>query len=335
MLYFSSQARSKNRGAFSKVLPILGVMAAGILAQPVLADSFPDKPVSMVVSYSPGGATDFQARIVTMLAANEGYLGQPMVILNKPGAGGKIGWDFFASKAKKTGYELAAYNVPHFIAQSIVFKTKYNIENLEPIANWGADPAVLIVGKDSPFNSLQDLIDFAKSHPKKVTFSGAGLFVGHHIAYLQFAKATGLDLTYVPHKGGTPAMKSVMGGQVKAGFNNLSDAYRNRDRVKILAVADLDRNKKFLPDVPTFKELGVDVDDSSVNFRGIMARKGTPPEVLDYLAKRVPLMFDDKKTLGKMDAAGSPVRIIPRDQVITMWKEREAYLKELLADLKK
>ncbi|WP_271272955.1 Bug family tripartite tricarboxylate transporter substrate binding protein [Aliamphritea hakodatensis] len=311
------------------------VAGSALLPQLAQADAYPERPVSMVVSYSPGGATDFQARIVTMLAGNEDYLGQPMVILNKPGAGGKVGWDFFASKAKKNGYELAAYNVPHFIAQSIVFKTKYNIDNLEPIANWGADPAVLIVGKDSPFNTLEDLMNYAKENPGKVTFSGAGLYVGHHIAYLQFAKASGLKLTYVPHKGGTPAMKSVMGGQVKAGFNNLSDAFRNRDSVKILAVADLERNKEFLPDVPTFMEQGVEVDDSSVNFRGIMARKGTPDEVVDYLAQRVPMMFEDKKTLKKMDSAGSPVRIIPREEVITMWKEREAYLKELLADLKK
>lgn len=313
----------------------LAVAGTAVLPQLAQADAYPERPVSMVVSYSPGGATDFQARIVTMLAGNEDYLGQPMVILNKPGAGGKVGWDFFASKAKKNGYELAAYNVPHFIAQSIVFKTKYNIDNLEPIANWGADPAVLIVGKDSPFNTLEDLMNYAKENPGKVTFSGAGLYVGHHIAYLQFAKASGLKLTYVPHKGGTPAMKSVMGGQVKAGFNNLSDAFRNRDSVKILAVADLERNKEFLPDVPTFMEQGVDVDDSSVNFRGIMARKGTPDEVVDYLAQRVPMMFEDKKTLKKMDSAGSPVRIIPREEVIAMWKEREAYLKELLADLKK
>ena len=311
--------------------------AASVLALPQLAqaEAYPERPVSMVVSYSPGGATDFQARIVTMLAGKEDYLGQPMVILNKPGAGGKVGWDFYASRAKQDGYELAAYNVPHFIAQSIVFRTKYNIDNLEPIANWGADPAVLIVGKDSPFNTLEDLMTYARSNPGKVTFSGAGLYVGHHIAFLQFARATGLKMTYVPHKGGTPAMKSGMGGQVAAGFNNLSDAYRNQDSIKILAVADLKRNTEFLPDVATFKEQGVEVDDSSVNFRGIMARKGTPPEVVDYLAQRVPLMFEDKKTLKKMNSAGSPVRIIPRDEVIRMWKEREVYLKDLLSDLKK
>lgn len=299
------------------------------------ADTYPERPVSMMVSYSPGGATDFQARIVTMLAAKEDYLGQPMVILNKPGAGGKVGWDAFASKAKQDGYELAAYNVPHFIAQSIVLKTKYNIDKLEPIANWGADPAVLIVGKDSPFNSVADMVAYAQKNPGKITFSGAGRYVGHHIAFLQFSKAAGVKFTYVPHKGGTPAMKSVMGGQVMAGFNNLSDAFRNRDNVKILAVADLERNKAFLPDVPTFLEQGVQVDDSSVNFRGIMARKGTPQPVLDYLSQRMPLMFEDGKTLKKMKAAGSPVRVLSRDQVIKMWKERETYLKELLSDLKK
>ncbi len=168
------------------------------------SQKFPDRPLSVTVAYSAGGATDFQARIVTMVAANKQYLGQPIVILNRPGAGGKVGWNYFASKAKTNGYEMAAYNVPHFIAQSIKFKTKYNINNLEPIANWGADPAVFVVGKNSPFNSIGDVVKFAKSNPGKITVSGAGLFVGHHIAFLQIQKETGVKLTYVPHKGGEP-----------------------------------------------------------------------------------------------------------------------------------
>ncbi|MFQ5684337.1 MAG: tripartite tricarboxylate transporter substrate binding protein, partial [Candidatus Binatia bacterium] len=291
--------------------------------------------VSVVVAYSPGGATDFQARIVTMMAGKEKYLGQPIVIFNKPGAGGKVGWNWFAEKAKKNGYQLAAYNIPHFIAQSIVFKTKYNIRNLEPIANWGADPAVLVVGRDSQFNSVKDVIDYAKKNPGKITVSGAGLYVGHHIALLQFEKAAGVQLKYIPHKGGVPALKSVMGGQVMAGFNNLSDAYRSRSRLKILAVADLQRDKEFLSDVPTFKEQGVDVDDSSVNFRGIMAPKGTSSAVIKLLAERVPHMFRDKKVIKKMLAGGSPMRVIERDRVLKMWQEREQYLKGLLAKLRK
>lgn len=308
-----------------------------------MAEDYPDRPISLVVSYGAGGATDFQARIVTMMSAMEDkdgkpvYLnGQPMVIINRPGAGGQVGWNKFVQQAKPDGYELAAYNVPHFIAQSIVFpkKVKYNIDNLEPIANWGADPAVLIVNKDSPFNSLQDFLDYAKANPDKLTLSGAGLYVGHHIASLQLDKAAGVTTKYVPAGGGVKAMQFVLGGQTMGGFNNLSDAYRNRDRLKILAIADLERNE-FLPDVPTFKELGIDVDDSSVNFRGIMAPQGTPDSAITMLAKNMPAMFNDKKVIAKMQEGGSPVRVMTREQVQAMWKERQAYLAELLKDLRK
>lgn len=310
------------------------LLAAALFLVPLvgLAD-YPDRPVSVVVAYSPGGATDFQARIVTMMAAKEDYLGQPIVIFNKPGAGGQKGWNWFADKASKDGYQLAAYNIPHFIAQSIKFKTKYNIHNLEPIANWGADPAVLIVSKDSPFNSATDVVNYAKANPGKVTVSGAGLYVGHHIATLQFEKAAGIKLKYIPTKGGVNAMKMVLGNQVSAGFNNLSDAYRSRGRLKILAVADVERMTEFLPDTPTFREQGIDVDDSSVNFRGIMAPKGTPQSVIDQLSGRVQKMFKDKKVKGKMTAGGSPMRVIPRDQVKAMWAERQKYLEGLLAGL--
>jgi tripartite-type tricarboxylate transporter receptor subunit TctC len=312
----------------------LAAAATVMLAGGLWAADYPDKPITAVVAYSPGGATDFQARIVTMMAAKEDYLGQPIVIVNKPGAGGQVGWNWFADQAANNGYDLAAYNVPHFIAQSIVFDTKYNIGNLEPIANWGADPAVLIVSKDSQFDTVDDLVAYARKNPGKVTVSGAGLYVGHHIATLQLEKAAGIKLKYVPTKGGVDAMRYVKGGQVMAGFNNLSDAFRSRDELKILAIADLERDQDFLPDVPTFKERGIDVDDSSVNFRGLMVPAGTPSDRIAFLAKHVPEMFQDKKVKGKMKDGGSPMRVIPREKVITMWKEREAYLTELLKELR-
>src|SRR5210317_404308 len=312
---------------------LLSIVSFGKIAS---AADFPDRPISVMVAYNPGGATDFQARLVTMMAAHPktNYLGQPIVIVNKPGAGGKVGWNWFADKARKDGYDLAAYNIPHFVSQSIVFDdTKYNIDNLEPIANWGADPAVLIVSKDSQFNSAADLVKYAKANPGKVTFSGAGKFVGHHIAFLQFEKASGADITYVPHTGGVPALAAVKGGQVMAGFNNLSDAYRSQNDIKILAIADLQREKTFLPNVPTLMESGLDVDNSSVNFRGFMVRKGTPKKVIDYLAERVPAMFKDGKVAGQMKKGGSPMRIMNRAEVQEMWAKREASLKVLLAGL--
>jgi tripartite-type tricarboxylate transporter receptor subunit TctC len=324
--------------SMKKIIFYLTILLSIISFEKVVnAADYPDRPISVMVSYNPGGATDFQARLVTMMAAHPktNYLGQPIVIVNKPGAGGKVGWNWFASQARKDGYDLAAYNIPHFVSQSIVFDdTKYNINNLEPIANWGADPAVLIVNKDSQFNTAADLVKYAKANPGKVTFSGAGKFVGHHIAFLQFEKASGADITYVPYTGGVPALAAVKGGQVMAGFNNLSDAYRSQNDIKILAIADLQREKTFLPNVPTLKEEGIDVDNSSVNFRGIMAPKGTPNDVIEFLAKQVPLMFNDKKTLGEMKKSGSPIRIMNRSEVQEMWKAREKSLTTLLAGLK-
>ena len=311
------------------------------LAMTAVADEYPERPISVVVSYGAGGATDFQARIATMMSSktdqdgNPVYLQGPMVIINRPGAGGQVGWNTFVTKGKPDGYELAAYNVPHFISQSIVFKdkVKYNVDNLEPIANWGADPAVLIVNKDSEFNSVDDLVAYAKANPGKLTVSGAGLYVGHHIADLQLQKAADVKTKYVPASGGVKAMQFVLGGQTMAGFNNLADAFRNQDRLKILAVADLERNE-FLPDVPTFKELGLDIDDSSVNFRGLMALKGTPDDVINKLAEKVPEMFKDDSVIKKMKEGGSPMRVMNREQVKKMWQERQVYLTELLKDLK-
>lgn len=317
-------------------LVILGMVGVTNFA---FAEDYPSRPIGVMVAYGPGGATDFQARIATLASAkvdkeeNAVSLGQPVYITNKPGAGGRKGWNWFADKASKDGYMMAAYNVPHFIAQSIVFDTKYNIDNLEPIGNWGADPAVLIAGKDSQFNSAEELVAFAKENPGKLTVSGAGKFVGHHIAHLQLAKATGADITYVPAKGGVDALKLVKGGQVMSGFNNLSDSARAKGDIKILAVADLERHA-FLPDVPTFKELGISVDNSSVNFRGLMVPKGTDPAIIAFLAEKTPVMFNDKKTLGKMKQTNSPVKIMDREQVIAMWKERQAALTDLLAELK-
>lgn len=296
--------------------------------------AFPDKPLSMVVTYPPGGATDFQARIVTTLSSDEKFFGQPIVIINKPGAGGRVGWNWFAEKAATDGYWLSTYNAPHFIAQSLVFSdSKFNVDSFEPVATWGADPAVLIVPKDSPFKTINDLVDFAKANPGKVTVNGAGLFVGHHIAMLQLSKAADINLTYVPEQGGTPAMQSVMGAKVMAGFNNLADAYRNRETVNILAIADLQRHP-FIEDVPTFLEQGVNVDNSSVNYRGVFLPKGTDPAVIAKCEKAFLDMFNDPKIKELMAQSGSPMFILDRQQTAELFAKVKLNLQELLKDLK-
>jgi len=322
----------------------LGVFRAAIAlcvlslgSSAINAADYPDRPISVMVSYGAGGATDFQARIVTMMAGGDEFLTQPVVIINKPGAGGRVGWNWFATEAEKDGYTLSAYNIPHFVAQSIEGGVKYSADSFEPIANWGSDPAVVVVGIDSEFNTINELMDFAEENPGKVTLSGAGLYVGHHIAALQIEKASGAKMAYIPTKGGgAAAMKAVIAGDVVAGVNNLSDAFRAREagNVKILAVADVERNAQFLPDVPTLMEAGYDVDDSSVNFRGLMVPKGTDPAIIDLLAEIVPAMFKSARVKAHMDAGGSPLKIMNRAEVQQMWKDREVYLTELLAGLK-
>lgn len=323
-----------------KLLAGMAIAAtAAFGAQTALADghaSYPERPVMMMVSYGAGGATDFQARIVTMTAGNEDALGMPIAIINKSGAGGRVGWNWFASEAEADGYTLAAYNIPHFIAQSVKGGVQYSRDSFEPIANWGADPAVFIVAKDSPFNSMADVVAYAKENPGRLTFSGAGLFVGHHIAALQIEKAAGVKMKYLPTKGGgAAAMKAVIAGDVLGGVNNLSDAFRAREagNIKILGIADLTRNEEFLPDVPTMAEQGLDVDNASVNFRGIMVPKGTPQAIIDKLAATVPEMFKHKRVAKRMKAGGSPMHIMTRDEVIAMWAKREETLKDLLAGL--
>lgn len=339
MLDVVSTANAQN-AVINTIGAATNLSIADILSTTNAQSPYPDRPIGVMVAYNPGGATDFQARIATLSSdlrdkktQQPVSIGAPIYVTNKPGAGGRKGWNWFAEKAPTDGYMMAAYNVPHFIAQSIVYDTKYNINNLEPVGNWGADPAVLIVGKDSKFNSATELVKFAKSNPNAVTLSGAGKYVGHHIAYLQLVKATGTKMTYVLGAGGVGALKLVKGGQVMAGFNNLSDSARSARDIKILAVADIERHA-FLPYVPTLKELGIDVDNSSVNFRGLMLPKGTDQRVIGYLSEKVPLMFNEKKTLAKMKQTNSPVRIMNRDEVLAMWQERQTTLTVLLASLK-
>ena len=313
-------------------------LAFAAMTGPAVAEGhgdYPERPIMMMVSYGAGGATDFQARIVTMTAGNEDALGMPIAIVNRPGAGGRVGWNWFAGEAEADGYTLGAYNIPHFIAQSIEGGVSYGMDSFEPIANWGADPAVFVVGADSDFNSMEDVVNYAKENPGGLTFSGAGLFVGHHIAALQLEKAAGVKMAYIPNNaGGAGAMRAVIAGEVLGGVNNLSDAFRAQaaGNVKILGVFDLERNA-FLPDVPTLMEQGYEIDNASVNFRGVMVPKGTPQNVIDHLAAVVPTMFENSRVQSRMEAGGSPMRIMTRDEVLEMWAARQTTLEELLADL--
>ena len=295
---------------------------------------YPSAPIQVTVSYSAGAATDFQARIVTMPSANEKYFGQPMVILNRAGAGGMTGWNWFVERASKDGLHMTVYNLPHLVAQVLVQKPKFTVESFEPLANFGSDPAVLVVPIDSPIKSVKEYVEYAKANPKKMTINGAGLYVGHHIATLQLQSAAGIELTYIPEQGAADALASLYGKSVMSGFNNLSDAARAQDRLRILAVADLKRHE-YLPDLPTFQELGIDVDDASVNYRGLAFPAGVSKEIIDWAAERTLAMFQDGAVVSKMKETNSPMMIMDRKGAQDLFARQKEVLTKLELDKKK
>jgi len=289
---------------------------------------YPSKPIQMVVAYSAGAATDTQARIIGKYAKN--YLGQEVVIVNKPGGGGQVGWNYFSS-VKPDGYIITAYNLPHIITQPLVGQTSFKLDTFEPIANWGYDPTVFAVRKDSPIQSLDDLIDAAKKNPGKITVGNAGKFVGQHLAILLLEQEAGIDVKDIPYQGSSEAIASVLGGHTDVISGNVSDMYRLAEDVKILAIASEERHP-FIPAIPTFKELGYPSVIMSTD-RGIAVKKGTPQEVIKKLEKGFLNIFNDQKFQEEMRKAGADLLILNREEMKEELKEREKIYQELIQSM--
>lgn len=322
----------KNTFSLLKKLAFLS-LAVFAFSGSIANAKYPDKPISLMVAYNPGGATDFQARIVSMMAAHpkKNYLGQPIVVINKPGAGGKVGWNWFATKAKKNGYDLAAYNIPHFISQSIVVKgVKYNTKNLEPIANWGADPAVLIVGKDSPFNSVKDLLDFAKKNPGKLTFSGSGTYSANHLLTIALNQKANIKTTYVPFKGTGAAVQALLGKQVVAEAGYSTVAAKQGSKVRMLAVASEKRLPAF-PNVPTFKELGYDIVSGA--YRGYALPKSASAATVKTWSDRIMKINADPSFKKKMEDGAFVVVNIGHDKIKGFMAEQKKANEKIAKEL--
>lgn len=310
------------------------ILMAATVAMASGPGGYPSAPIQVLVSYSAGAATDFQGRIVTMPSNNPNYFGQPMVIINRAGAGGMTGWNWFVDRASRDGLHMTIYNLPHLVAQALVQKPRFTVESFEPLANFGSDPAVLVVPVNSDITTVAEYIAFAKANPKRMTVNGAGLYVGHHIATLQLQTAAGIELTYVPEQGAADALASLFGNQVLSGFNNLSDASRAQDRLRILGVAALERHP-LLPNVPTFLELGVDVDDASTNYRGLAFPRGVPQPIIDWAAERALAMFQDSEVVQRMADSNSPMMIMDRKGAQALFASQKATLTRLLVEGKK
>jgi tripartite-type tricarboxylate transporter receptor subunit TctC len=295
---------------------------------PTTEGEFPDKSIQLIVAFSPGAATDTQARIISKYASE--YLGQELVIVNRPGGGGQVGWNSF-STVEPDGYTLAAYNLPHIITQPLVGQTSFEVDTFEPLVNWGGDPTVFAVRADSSITNLEELIDEARRSPGTITVGNAGLYVGQHLATLLLENAADINLEDVPFQGAADAIASVLGGHTDVVAGNLSDIYRLGDEVIPLAIATEERHP-FSPDIPTFTELGYPEVVMSTD-RGIAARKDTPTEVIEKLEEAFLSILKDEKFLAEMEQAGADMLIMNRNEVIADMEARTDIYEELLKSI--
>ncbi|MFT9485804.1 MAG: tripartite tricarboxylate transporter substrate binding protein [Tepidibacillus sp.] len=309
----------------SIVLILVLTIVSGCSNSNGTVDNFPNKPIQLIVSFTPGAATDTQARIISKYASK--YLGQELVIVNKPGGGGSVGWNSF-STVSPDGYTLTAYNLPHIITQPLVGQTAFSVDDFEPIINWGQDPTVFVVTPDSPIKDLKDLIEKAKKSPGVLTVGTAGKFVGQHMGMLLLEKSASIDLKDIPYKGASESIAALLGKQTDLVSGNLSDMYRLGDQVRILAIATKERHP-LVSNVPTFTELGYPEVIISTD-RGIAARKGTPEEIIKKLEEGFLQIMKDPNFLEDMKKAGADLLILNHEEVKKEFEMRKGLYEKLI-----
>jgi tripartite-type tricarboxylate transporter receptor subunit TctC len=261
----------------------LGLLIAGIaaFAMPALAQSWPTRPVKIVVPFGPGGPADIYARILGNELA--GVLGQQFVVENKPGAGGTIGADI-AAKAAPDGYTLLMMSNTLTTNETLLANKPYALlRDLVPVAPVNSSDLVMVVSPEVPAKTLAEFIALAKAQPGKLAFASAGPGTPYHLAGELFKAMTGTDLLHVPHKNSGEARNDVMGGHVQMMFDAVTamKSIVEAGQVRALATTGLTRST-VLPDVPTLNEAGVPGYETTI-WLGIMAPKGTPKEIVARL----------------------------------------------------
>lgn len=269
---------------------IIGLFLALVLlvSVTVQAAEFPTKEVQIIIPWSAGGATDL---IFRALAATTGkYLGQAVVIVNRPGGAGAVGYTE-AMKAKPDGYTLVSAITPLTILPHRV-KTAYTYESFEPIINVVKDPGMFLVRSDSPWKSLEEFLDYAKKNPNMITVGNSGSGGGVHLIALAFEKAAGVKFNHIPFAGGGPSVTALLGGHVNAVSVSPPEGIEHvkAGKLKIIALFSEKRFELF-PDVPTVKEQGIDF--AMGQWRGLVSSKGTPPDVINTLHDAFKKGMDD------------------------------------------
>jgi tripartite-type tricarboxylate transporter receptor subunit TctC len=285
---------------------LIGALALA-LAGGAQAQTWPDKPVHIIVAFTPGSATDVIAR--SMSNELSARLGQPVIIENRPGAGGTIA-NAFVSKAPADGYTLLVDSSGHTVNPWIYGNLSYDtVKDLKGVTLLARQPNVLVVSPDKSWKTVADLVNQAKAQPGKMSFASAGVGSATHMNGEKFKVAAGIDVLHVPYKGTPEALNDVMGGRVEYFFSPVVSALSlvRDNRVKALAVGSPQR-ASVLPDLPTTEEAGY--KGSAYNYwAGLLAPAGTPPAVIERLNKELLAVLalpEVKERLAKVGADPAP-----------------------------
>ncbi|CAG9609103.1 tripartite tricarboxylate transporter substrate binding protein [Pseudoneobacillus rhizosphaerae] len=288
---------------------------------------FPDKPIKVIVSYSAGGSSDIGARLLMQYVEKE--LGVAVVVENKPGAGGWVGWEELLN-SKTDGYTIALINTPNLMTGYMDPETgrDQNLENFELIANHITDPGVIAVRKDDDrFNSMEDLIKYAKENTATTTSTGA--LGDDHIASLKLNKKLGTKFNAVHNGGAGESVTAVLGGHVDVLFANVGDVttlYKDNE-IKILGVMSNERSP-LLPDVPTLAEQGFD-GVVSWSARGYAAPKGVGEKEMKVLRDAFEKAINNQEQIDKVQETGLQVNYLNSEDYMNSLKEEENGIKEI------
>ena len=290
--------------------------AAAMLPTQFIANAFaqaayPNKPITLICPYAAAGNADQRSRQFGRFMSTA--LGQPVIVDNKPGAGGNIGTEVVA-KAKPDGYTIGMGNFgPLAVNVHMFAKLNYDpIKDLTPICLIERGPLVLMVPMNSPFNNVKDVIAKAKAEPGKLSFASGGLGGSHHLSGEMFKSLAGLNMTHIPYKGGAPATTDLMGGQVDMMFEQMYAAAPSirAGKLRPLAITSKTRSPLF-PDIPTMIEAGVP-DFEVLNWQGLVGPAGMPPALVAQLNEVVnnaladPTIKDQMLKQGNVLGGGTP-----------------------------
>jgi tripartite-type tricarboxylate transporter receptor subunit TctC len=284
-------------------------------------EPFPSRAITFISPFPPGGVNDVVGR--PLAAALESIVKQPVVFENKPGAAGAVGAQYVAA-AKPDGYTVLTHlvSISGFAAVDKLFDRAPKFTNADfiPIARIVADPVVLIVNAELPYNTLKDLIDDAKANPDKLIYVSSGLYGASHIPTVMLAKSAGIRLRHLPANGGGPAITAVLGGNAQFFMSPSSIAlpHIKSGKVRPLAMSSAQRVKS-LPDVPTFKEQGYDLE--YYFWFGVFVPKGTPAPVVLRLRETIKAAAHSPQFLDTMDKLGQELAYLDQPEFAKFWAE--------------